>query len=466
MEVLLFLLALAGLAAFLVAKRQLSVLSSSLLVVLIGTTFGHSFFNISIGPLPLTIDRVLLALLLLASLALWKMGRNEPKPFNRTDIVVLLLTALLIASTLLHDWQYKDNLPLSRLLFFNLLPISLYFVVKHCRIDTGNLRVFYTTLFLFGAYLASMAIFEQRGLYGLVFPRFIVNPDYYEFLGRARGPFLNPVSCGIYLSVCMVSSAMLWKKAGPPGRMILGFVMAACLVASVLTLTRSVWVGCALSVGLVLWMPSRPQVRGALVVAGSLLLMVAAITLADKVGRFQRDKDVTEAEMAQSAKLRPMLAYVAVKMAKDKPIFGHGFGQYTRAKRPYHYHQTNGMQLSLILPYMQHNVILSYLTETGGVGCALLCLLLGTLFLKSWQLWNTTSLSLEARQFGLLGLVVLGNYTLNGLFHDVSIIPHLNALLYLTLGVVENLHVSRSAASGEIATDPEQESEIVLPQAA
>ena len=451
MQVVLILFGLAGLVWFMAAQRHLSVLVGSLLVLLTGATFGHPFFNFNVGPIPVTIDRVLLGWLVLASLVLWKMGRSDPKSFSRTDVVVVVLMTLLMVSTFLHDWSYKEKLPLTRLLFFNLIPVSFYFVAKHCRATAKDIRVFYSVLVIYGFYLGFTTICEQRGLSGFVFPRYILDPIHWEFLGRGRGPFLNPVSCGIFLSACLAASVLMWNHSRPIGRVFLGIVIVLCLVASLLTLTRSVWVGCALTFGIVTWLPARPQVRGALMVTGTLVLVVLAALFADKLDGFQRDKEVTAAEMAQSAKLRPMLAFVAYKMTVDKPVFGHGFGQYTKAKKPYHYADTNGMQLAKILPYMQHNVFLSYITETGLVGLSLLCILLATVFLKSWQLWSARQLSLEQRQFGLLGIVVITVYCCNGMFHDVSIIPNVNAILFLTLGITENLTASNAKASSGLS---------------
>ena len=141
-----------------------------------------------------------------------------------------------------------------------------------------------------------------------------------------------------------------------------------------------------------------------------------------------------------------MLAWVAIKMFRDKPLAGHGFGQYTAAKRPYHFEETADLPLQEVLGYMQHNVFLSYATETGLIGLTLLIGLLVTLGFKSWQLWNSRRLTTPERQLGLLGLGLLATYVINGMFHDVSIIPHVGVLLFLILGAVENVHASHHEA--------------------
>lgn len=448
MSIAFVLLGIVGLAWWMASQKHLSIITASLLVVLVGVTFGYPFFKFNIGPIPVTIDRILWAGLIAVTALFICQGRSQNKPLNRTDILVVCLAMLVMASTFLHDWSYKDKLPLSRLLFFQLLPMGFYIVAKSCEIQTRHLTIMYGSLAVFGLYLSSTAILEQREIYALVFPRFIIGSEFQEFLGRARGPLLNPVSCGIYLLVCLTAATFLWDRAKPLLRLGLAFLVAACLVAVLLTLTRSVWLSCAVTLGILCWFPARPQVRGGLIVAATLLLVLASITLSTgQLNRFKRDKHVSEAAMSESVTLRPLLAQVAIKMAKDKPLLGHGFGQYTAAKKPYHYTETGGKPLTRVLPYMQHNVFLSYLTELGITGMSLLMLLLGTLTIKSWRLWQAKLLPQEIRQFGLMGMVFALAFVINGMFHDVSIIPHVGSLFFLTLGIADNLHTTRLSAS-------------------
>ncbi len=444
------LLAVAAIIWGVVAYRYLSPSINCILVILTGIVLGHAFYHQNVGPLPVTIDRVLWGLMLLHFLVLLKLNRAEIKPLNRTDLIVILLTVVLVFSTFLHDWQYKENLPLSRLLFFNLMPIGIYFVAKQCRLSTSQLVTLFAIFVGFGCYLGLTAIAEQRGINSLVFPRFILDPEQFEFLGRARGPFLNPVSCGIYLVTCTVATMFFWPRVPLAGKALVAGFTAMLFAATFLTLTRSVWIGAAIAVVIVVWNPAPPRLRGALVVVGTISALAVFGLFSDRLNSFKRDKHVTEAEMAQSISLRPILAHVAWKMFKDRPIAGHGFGQYSKVKKPYHYTETDHRPLRMALGYMQHNVFLSYLTETGLVGLGLLSGLLIALAVRSWRLWQARELPLPDRQLGLLGLVVLSNYCINGIFHDVSIIPHIGALLFFVLGLIENVSSRRLDGNSEM----------------
>ena len=57
-----------------------------------------------------------------------------------------------------------NNGPLSRLLFFNYLPVMLYFLIRWVRLEVVDLKVFTVLMVLFGVYLALTGIAETRSL--------------------------------------------------------------------------------------------------------------------------------------------------------------------------------------------------------------------------------------------------------------------------------------------------------------
>ena len=64
----------------------------------------------------------------------------------------------------------------------------------------------------FGVYLAFTGVAETRGMPALVFPKYILTSEFTEFLGRGRGPFLNPVTNGIFMAVCICCTLMWWPR--------------------------------------------------------------------------------------------------------------------------------------------------------------------------------------------------------------------------------------------------------------
>ena len=93
---------------------------------------------------------------------------------------------------------------------------------------------------------------------------------------------------------------------------------------------------------------------------------------------FKRDQALTAQETAESAKLRPILAAVAWHMFCDRPLWGCGFGQYPERSIEYLSDRSIDLPLEKARPFVQHNVLLALLTETGLAGMGLFVVLLGT----------------------------------------------------------------------------------------
>jgi len=369
-------------------------------VVLIGSVLGRDFFHLSLGPLPLTLDRLLLGVLWLVF--------GWQALFNRQ---------LITFSTFTHDFTIMENGPLSRLLFFNYVPVLLYFLTRWVRFEAADLKVVALMLVVFGVYLAFTALAETRGMPALVFPTYIMNAEEREFLGRGRGPFLNPVSNGVFMAVCICSALMWWPRMkSRRGKLI---VLALALFISIgvySTYTRSTWLSLVVGMGVFVFWPSKTYQKGIMIVAATLMAIALFPVIGDKIFSFKRDQDVSLAEMQKSALLRPLFVEIAWEMVQDRPVLGVGFAQYPKAKYPYlqNPHTTEALRDTRGL--MQHNVFLAYVVDMGFVGLVTLVGLLGAFLTASWQVWRN----------------------LNGMFHDVSIVPMMHSLLFFWIGVVSN----------------------------
>lgn len=436
----------------------------ALAVVVAGSVFGYEFFHLAGGPIPITLDRILLVGLICLGLVCYLRGTEDLQAINRSDILVLALVGINGWSAVTHDWRFMDNMPASRLLFFYLVPLALYLVVRTMRLEESDLKWISLGLASLGIYLALTAIAEVLKIDALVFPRYIMNASEVEFLGRGRGPFLNPIANGIFQTVCLCCVWMWWPQTGRLGKCLLvglTLVMAAGIFC---TLTRSIWMGLIAGAAIFIFYPADRQLKGLMIVVAVVATLVAFPLVGDKVFSFKRDEHVSQAEMEKSAALRPLFAMVAWEMVQDRPIFGCGFGQYAREKYPYLQDPHSGQPLSNTKRFMQHNVFLAYACELGLVGVAILLALLGTMAFQSWQLWKHGAIYWH-RVFGLLTIVMLVNYTLNGMLHDVSIVPMQNMLLLFLFGLVNNLQLkvesreSRVQSGGTRAERPESRAE-------
>ncbi|HTU26669.1 MAG TPA: O-antigen ligase family protein [Pirellulales bacterium] len=463
---LLFFMLVGGLIGLLwgaVLLRHAGLVGGALAVLLTGICFSHPFFNVPLGPLPITIDRVLLGGLVIGTIVGRRFGWTEPKRMTSADWALAVFVFVLLASTLSHDWQVNKSQPLAQVVFFFLMPVAFYWVVRQMRVTEQALEGMYLALGLFGIYLALTSLAEVRQMWAFVFPRYIGSTEYVEFYGRGRGPLLNPAGSGILQGLCLLGMLMRWPRAGRSGQLVILSLAPLYALGIYSTFTRSAWLGLALGLLVVLafslkraW---RTAVIGTLVIA---TLPLVALNW-EKLMSFKRDKELSAAEAAESAKLRPILAVIAWHMFLDRPLFGSGYGQYLTESHAYLSDRSTDLPLEKARPYVQHNVFLSLAVDTGLVGVSAFVVMLALWVRMAWRLWCFRQVSPAARQFGLMFLAFLGVWLPNAMFQDVLIIPMVNMLLLFMAGLLVNLadpsravaHYERRAAlPRQEATEP------------
>jgi O-antigen ligase len=319
------------------------------------------------------------------------------------------------------------------------MPLAMYWIASRCTLDENAHRWILGFFTLFGLYLSLTAICEVAGLTAIILPTYIASPEHLEFLGRARGPFLNPVGNGMYMVAALLVTLMLWPLVHNRYRpLVLGLAAIHC-IGAVATMTRSVWLGLACAVvGLAtLIVPRQHRFRVLLVACllGGAVLAVKGRSFAE----FKRDKNVSSAEMAQSAKLRPILAAYAYEIFSDHPWTGCGFGQYKQVNMDYLTTRSFDLPMDKGKTYVQHNVFLSLLAETGIIGVGLFVLVLSLWMADGWTLWYDNQRQLWERQLGLCSFLLLVAYLPNGMFHEMSLIPMLNMLVFFFAGITRGI---------------------------
>ena len=439
MEIILIIAALVGLVWASVFFFRGNIMLGCLVVLLAGSCFGHSFFYISLGPLPLTIYRVLWVGLVGVCFVWRRMGKTDPKPVGAAEIAMWAFFAIVFLSAITHDWKTDNYKPIIALVLCYVMPVGIYWTVRQAKLSEGALKLSFAGLGAFGFYLALTGLAEVSNQWWAVFPKYIVSAENAEFLGRARGPLLNPAANGFALCVCLFAGLMLWPYMERRGHAILAAFSLVCIAGVVCTMTRSVWLGFGLGVlilgGLVLPRQWKLPILGTTI----LLALIVAATQWEHIIHFKRDKELGAQETAESVELRPILARIAWNMFLDKPVFGHGYGQYMNEHGKFLADRSTKLPLEKGRPYVQHNVFLNLLAETGFVGMGLFVLLLILWSRDAWRIWHASEAPIWARQQGLLFLAMLGPYLSNASFHDLSLMPMANMLLFFVAGLTAAL---------------------------
>ncbi len=453
MEAVIAIAAVVALAWGLVVFLRGGLLGGCLAVLLAGVCFSVPFFKIELGPIPLTADRVLLVLLVVQYVFWRRWGLADPKPVGKPEIVLLAFVGVMATSTFSADFTTENYQPVAWLIVNYLMPLTIYWIVRQAKYSERSIHAIFGAMVVLGVYLAFTSLAEYFKLWSVVFPRYIAVTAAAadaEFVGRARGPLLNPIANGVLLAACLGGALMWWPRLTRPKQLALLGVAVLFLAAIYFTLTRSVWMGgiavVALAVGLALpWNWRLPLLVGALLI-GTLLVA----TQWENLLAFKRDKALSADKTAESAELRPIMAVLAWHMFCDRPIFGCGYAQYGNEHLNYLSDRTTDVPLERARGFIPHNVAFSLLTETGLIGFGLFVAVIFFWTRDAWRLWSDATLPLWARQQGLLMMIFLAVYFINGMFHDVSVQPMMNMTLFFLAGVTAGLRplISRPACAG------------------
>ena len=91
----------------------------------------------------------------------------------------------------------------------------------------------------------------------------------------------------------------------------------------------------------------------------------------------------------------------------------------------------------------------AFLSVTGAIGAGLFILLLVYWSRNAWLLWSSRQADIAMREMGLLFLALMAVYVANAMFHDVSIMPMVNMLVFFMAGVTRGaLHESVAPRCG------------------
>jgi O-antigen ligase len=439
MDLLIAIAALVVAAWLLYFTLRGSLVAGCLAFLLTASCFGYPFLHFDVGPIPVTLDRLVIVALCGVYVVQRALGLTNPKPLETIDKVLLMFLGLLVFSTFTHNWQDNPSgyvSPVWRLATGFLIPAIVYWLARQSRLTERNVVLVQGTLACFGIYLAVTGLAEVSHQWWLVFPNYIADSSVGLHFGRARGPMVQAVSYGFFLGVSMLSGYLWRSRWNRLGQLAWLLLIAIELTAITFTYTRSVWLGTSLAIivvlGLTLRGVWRPLVLGSLVSAALVLSVVQLGSLTN----LQREGSATEAR--ESAGMRASFAYVSWEMFLDRPILGFGFGQFFREKLPYLSDRTTPLELELIRDFIHHNTYLSLLTETGLVGLSLYLMILFGFARRGWRLCRNGNPQWMCAH-GTLLLGALATYALQMMFHEVSYTAIDNSLLMLLAGMAVGL---------------------------
>jgi putative inorganic carbon (hco3(-)) transporter len=378
-------------------------------------------------PGALSLDRLLLAGGIAAVLVRAPPIAERPRIQVTGAHWALVLAAIYATASALFAGTLFEREPLFKLIdAFGLMPFLL-FVIAPLAFRTAHQRaVLLGTFVVLGAYLGLTVLFETARLDALVYPKYILDPNYGIHPHRGRGPFADAVANGLALYTCAVACAI--AVSSWTGRVARAFAIGIgllCVVGSFLSLERSVWIGVVL--GTAVAMLSTRGLRRYFVPVAVAVAVAIAASLALIPGLSQ---SVSPRVNQGSAALwdRKNLARAALNMVEDKPLFGFGWSQFTHYSGDY-FQQAFDYPLTATSAGL-HNTPLTYAVELGLVGATLWAL--GVIFGVGSALTTRAPPELRRWRIGLLAIATAYLVVMN----SVPPTAWLNRSIWLFAGVV------------------------------
>jgi O-antigen ligase len=406
----------------------------------VGYVVGFEFWHAHVGPLPLTLDRILLMGLVAAFVGHWRWQKLDAKPVAGVDWLVLALLAVFSVSTILNRGGNGDPQmvsPMWRLVASYWIPAVVYWIARQSRIDFTSWKTVLAALTCLGIYLAGTALAETSGQWWAVFPRYISDPELGLHFGRARGPHLNSASLGMFLTACLWCAWTLRSSVDRRWQVVLLATLPLMASAVYLTYTRSTWLGLAGSTFVVLWLSLPRHLRMPVVGGAGLVGLVMAAVLWGSIIGLRREGSAAESE--HSVSQRTAFAYVSWQMFKDHPITGVGFGRFYDRKLPYLADRSQDFELESLRELDHHNTLLSVLTETGMVGLAAFIAVAIAWARYAWSLAKSMNAPGWVRAHGVLMVALLATFLPTALFHDITHLPMDMTLVFAMAGITVGL---------------------------
>jgi O-antigen ligase len=332
-----------------------------------------------------------------------------------------------------------------------LLPLVLYRVGRHTFERAAVVRALLWTILILAAYSAAMSIMQFTGPAELVWPRYILEdtvcPD------RASGVFKNPDVNGWILALGLaIAMLLLSRRSEPTWRRWFAFVVAiACGCGIYLTHTRAAWLS-AVVVLIIGALIARGHRKG-FIVAICLVASVVAVNWSVFTSTDRKAGgvgSVSEVQDRLNANQTGLWAFT------QKPVAGWGILRF-QAVNTYH-HQQWAPDVPWIRGYgaAAHETDLGILVDVGVIGFALYVCMLVLVIRRLWTAYRTLpDHDLCGKPLAITAIMAIATLICTGTAVDLRLFDFPMLPVFLLAGITvswsDRYQRSQTAAGGQIA---------------
>lgn len=245
------------------------------------------------------LNRVTFALLIMGVIGRAAVLKREVLQFDRVSWPMIALTAVVLISLV---GRPVDEDTWGVLAAKYLFPFTLFHLAQLVFTEEQRIRRFEVFALVVLAYLSFTAIVFLLGLHGLVFPKFILDPNLGYHAERARGPFLQAVANGVSLNILVLLVLHGYRRGSLRGMKTL-VVLGSVPIAILATMTRAVWLSFAGSLLGLVFLAKNVKARFTsiavvTVAAGGLWVVMSTTQFGSVLGDRFQDSDSVEFRQA------------------------------------------------------------------------------------------------------------------------------------------------------------------------
>jgi len=383
----------------------------------------------------ITLDRVVVACVLIVFVVKWWRNETGKFSFNWIEVCMLLLVVAIFVSMWSNKSYQKDvggdnKVALGTLLTGFLYPYMAYFIARRGIQDRRQFQSFLVGVGYIVLYLGIDSLAELFHQDWLVFPKYILDPEQGIDFGKVRGPMLNSSFNGLALSMGLFIYIWLifFKRDRTRWLWCVGTVLAGIGILS--SFQRAVWLGAVAGflIVVVTWPRHRGYLTGTLVLAAAVGCLVVPDSFVGSLEERLKDKESIEFRMQVIQKAQTAFA--------SSPVVGVGFNSF------------NGLDTDENESLHSHNTPLVLLAEVGLLG---ILPYLAIFVLFAWNSIKAYFQLPESRTVIILLWAITAGYLVMSLSVELRSVAYLNVLFFALWGMF-------SAAVGRSGVVPRQQS--------
>jgi O-antigen ligase len=335
-----------------------------------------------------------------------------------------------------------------------LLPLLLYRVGRYAFDRAAVVRALLWTILILAAYSAAMSIMQFTGPTALVWPRYIVEDNVGAvWPDRASGVFRQPNINGWLLALGLaIAMLLLSRRSEPTWRRWFAFVVAiACGYGIYLTHTRVVWLSSV--VVLIIGALIARGYRKGFIVA---LCLVASVVAVNWSAFASTDRKAGGVGSMNEVHDRLNANQTALWAITRKPVAGWGILRF-QPVNTYH-HQQWAPDVPWIRGYgvAAHETELGILVDVGVIGFALYICALGLVIRRLWTAYRTLpDHDLCGKPLAVTTIMAIATLIITGTAVDLRLFDFPMLPIFLLAGITvswsDRYQRSQTAAGGQIA---------------